>query len=59
MKYRIICTIDIEAGSKEEATNIVNEQLQGKARMFVDYFEELERYEYEEDEELKGGYNYG
>jgi len=55
MKYRIICAIDIEAESEEKATNIINKQLQGKAKLFVDYFEEFERYEYEEDEESEGG----
>jgi hypothetical protein len=45
MKYRIICAIDIEIESEEQAKNIISEQLKGKAGLFIDYIEKLEENE--------------
>jgi hypothetical protein len=42
MKYQIICAIEVEAKSKEQAQNAVDEVLKGKAKMLVDYIEEVE-----------------
>jgi hypothetical protein len=44
MKYRIICAIEVEAKSDEEAQIVVDESLQGKARLVVDYIEEVEEF---------------
>ena len=39
MKYKIICAIEVEAKSEEEAQTIIDKELRGKAQMFVDYIE--------------------
>jgi hypothetical protein len=40
MKYRIICAIDIDAKTEEEAQAEVVEIVRGKAEIYVDYIEE-------------------
>jgi hypothetical protein len=42
MKYKIICAIEVEADNEEMAQNKINEQIRGKASMFVDYIEPIE-----------------
>ena len=40
MKYIVVCGIEIEAGSKEEAEEKVQKEIPDTVKLFIDYVEE-------------------